>query len=73
MKQPMTTIQATENHLSESDTCSMLCTRCNNRIWFNGSWNDDNTPDIFDCPYCAQPQINWLRNVQKKYKNTNNH
>lgn len=22
----------------ESETCSMSCVKCNNRIWFDGSW-----------------------------------
>jgi len=69
MKTPMTTAQAIERfgdnrytlddnkYTLESSTCSMLCKKCGERIWFQGSWTDASTPKTFDCPYCKTEQV----------------
>lgn len=39
-----------EHDCIESYTCSVHCSRCNERIWFSG--NANLIPKLFKCPYC---------------------
>jgi hypothetical protein len=54
MRRPMTTDQAITRFPedTESSTCSTLCQHCKGRVWFVGSWLDDDVPGQFNCPYC---------------------
>ena len=42
----------------ESATCSINCSYCNKRVWFNGSHYDTPIPVNFNCPYCKEVIIN---------------
>ena len=36
-----------------SETCSLNCTHCGNRVWFQGDLH--NVPKFYRCPYCEKP------------------
>lgn len=61
MKIPMTTNQARARFDPkgtgkdiEGETCSLRCSDCRERVWFQGSHSDRDTPEKFECPYCEQ-------------------
>ena len=66
MKEPMTTAEAISKHecsackagrpcehnCVESETCSVRCNSCNDRVWFSGNIQD--VPEKWTCPYCGR-------------------
>lgn len=82
MKKPMTGAEA-DNRFGQdcntcdvecydcilSATCSMICHKCSVRNWFQGSWGDADTPDLFLCVGCGQElktPASRLRDAQRR-------
>lgn len=75
MKKPLTTAEAENrfgvwnaDHLL-SATCSMNCHKCSVRNWFQGSWGDADTPNLFLCVECGtklKTPASRLRDAQRR-------
>ena len=49
----------------ELGTCSTMCTACDARIWFSGSWGDKSVPTRFACPVCGKTNHDTFLDYEK--------
>ena len=56
----------------ESDTCSVICEHCLERIWFLGNLVDNNSPANFNCPYCSDVTYNEYQ-IHRLYEEISQH